>query len=67
MKRNRTELSLTGPLEDKIAHKSEELEDVIFAKGFPVIVDLQVGPDGYLYIISDKNIFRIRPVDNQSL
>jgi glucose/arabinose dehydrogenase len=67
LKRNRTELSLTGPLEDKIADKSEELEDVIFAQGFPGIVDLQAGPDGYLYIISDKNIFRIRPVDNQSL
>jgi aldose sugar dehydrogenase len=66
LKRNRTELSLAGPLEDKIADKSEDLEDVIFAQGFPGIVDLQV-PDGYLYIISDKNIFRIRPVDNQSL
>jgi hypothetical protein len=64
LKTNRTELSLAGPLEDKIADRSEEVEDVIFAQGFPGIVDLQVGPDGYLYIISDKNIFRIRPVDN---
>lgn len=61
LNRNRTELSLAGPLADKSADKSEELEDVIFAQGFPGIVDLQVGPDGYLYTISDKNIFRIRP------
>jgi hypothetical protein len=64
LNKDRTELSLIGPLEDKIADIPEELEGIIFAQGFPGIVDLQVGPDGYLYIISDKNIFRIRPLNN---
>ena len=57
----RTELALYDPLDDKIADKREELEKVIFAKGFNGIVDLQVGPDGYLYILSNGSIFRIRP------
>jgi hypothetical protein len=37
------------------------MDDIIFAKGFNGIADLQVGPDGYLYIISHLSIFRIRP------
>jgi aldose sugar dehydrogenase len=57
----RTELALAGPLADKIANEREEMDDIIFAKGFNGIADLQVGPDGYLYIISHLSIFRIRP------
>jgi len=58
---NRTELLLHVPLKDKVANKPEELQDVIFAKGFYGITDLQVGPDGYLYVLSNKTIFRIVP------
>ena len=50
-------------LKDKIADKPEELDDVIFAKGFNGIVDLQVGPDGYLYVLSNGSIYRIIPVN----
>ena len=58
---NRTGLSLNGPLEDKVADKPAELKDIIFAKGFGGITDLQVGPDGYLYVLSYGKIFRIIP------
>jgi aldose sugar dehydrogenase len=34
---------------------------MIFAKGFGGIVDLEVGPDGYLYVKSNTQIFRIIP------
>jgi hypothetical protein len=45
---DRTELSLNGPLEDKIADQEEELEEVIFGEGFYGVTDLEVGPhDGY--------------------
>ena len=57
----RTELELDNPLDDKVADNKGELEQIIFAKGFNGIVDLQVGPDGYLYILSNGSIFRIRP------
>jgi aldose sugar dehydrogenase len=62
---DRTELVLNEPLSDKVADNREELEQVIFAKGFNGIVDLQVGPDGYLYILSNGSIFRIRPATNE--
>ena len=49
---NRTQLSLEGPLEDKIADNVEELREVIFGQGFGGITDIKVGPDGYLYVLS---------------
>jgi glucose/arabinose dehydrogenase len=49
---NRTELVLKGPLVDKVADNISENKDIIWAKGFGVITDMQVGPDGYLYSFS---------------
>lgn len=67
--KDRTELSLHNPLQDKIADKVEELYDTIFAKGLGRITDIEVGPDGNLYILSHSwnddnnsmigNIFKI--------
>jgi glucose/arabinose dehydrogenase len=62
---NRTSLVLENSLSDKIAHTSEreDLESIIFGEGFDAITDLEVGPDGYLYVVSHKDgkIFRIIP------
>ena len=49
---NRTGLLLKGDLGDKVAGNGDELKDVIFAKGMGGITDLEVGPDGYLYVLS---------------
>ena len=55
---NRTELILDGPVKDNIAYTP----DIAFAKGFGGgITDLQVGPDGYLYVLSDGGIYKILP------
>ena len=55
-----------GPLADKIANNSEELQDVIFANRLGTITDLQVGPDGNMYILAnykrDGTIFMISPM-----
>jgi aldose sugar dehydrogenase len=42
---------------------SPGLEDIIFGQGFAGITDIEVGPDGYLYIVSigQGKIFRIVP------
>lgn len=48
----RSELSLKGDLDDKVANSHAELKEVIFAEGFGGITDLQVGPDGYLYVLA---------------
>jgi glucose/arabinose dehydrogenase len=53
LNKRRTGLSLKGPLKDKIANDTKELQDVIFGTGFGGITDIQVGPyDGYLYVVS---------------
>jgi aldose sugar dehydrogenase len=59
----RSDLVLTGELQDKIANTQEELEDIIFGKFFGGITDIEVGPDGYIYIVSiDRGeIYRIVP------
>jgi aldose sugar dehydrogenase len=51
----RISLLLTVPLDDKIANNSDELNEIIFANDFGRITDLQVGPDGYLYILSSSD------------
>ena len=62
---NRDGLLLTGPLSDKIANTPQESQLVVFGHGFGTITDLQVGPDGYLYVLSYTNgsIYRIVPVN----
>jgi glucose/arabinose dehydrogenase len=60
---DRTHLDLDGPLADKIADTSAELQDVIFANKLGIITDLEVGPDGNMYVLADYKrdgtIFRI--------
>jgi glucose/arabinose dehydrogenase len=60
LNQNRTELSLQGNLSAKVAEKVEDMGNNIFGAGSGVITDLQVGPDGYLYVLSyDKSDGRI--------
>jgi aldose sugar dehydrogenase len=59
---DRTQLVLTGDLEDKVAETRETGEqDIVFGEGFAGISDLEVGPDGNLYVVSlgQGKIFRI--------
>jgi aldose sugar dehydrogenase len=60
---NRTGLVLHGNLEDKTADEDSEAEQVIFGRNFSGITDIEVGPDGYLYVVSIGlgKIFRLAP------
>ncbi|HKG40927.1 MAG TPA: hypothetical protein VKA98_02210, partial [Nitrososphaeraceae archaeon] len=60
---DRTDLILEGQLADKIANTPEEMQETIFGEGFGGITDLEVGPDGYLYVVSigQGAIYRIVP------
>ncbi|NOJ32869.1 MAG: hypothetical protein DA329_12105 [Candidatus Nitrosocosmicus sp.] len=62
---DRTELILDGVLQDKIAESTKDLGPVIFGSGFGAIVDMEMGPDGYLYILSfskeEGKIYRLVP------
>jgi aldose sugar dehydrogenase len=52
LNQKRTALSLNGSLADKVADTEAENKDITFGTGFKGITDMQVGPDGYLYILS---------------
>jgi aldose sugar dehydrogenase len=57
---DRDHLLLEGPLKDRIANNQDELQEVILGRGFNGITDIEVGPDGYLYVLSYAGeIFRI--------
>ena len=60
---DRTGLILEGVLEDKVADNVAELDSVIFGTGFRSISDIEVGPDGYLYLLlyGPGKIIRIAP------
>lgn len=58
----REQLLLNPPLDDKVADTSQEIQDIVFGRGFGVITDIQVGSDGYLYILGiDGTIYKIVP------
>jgi aldose sugar dehydrogenase len=57
----RDALILNGSLADKIADNDSELQNIIFGEDFGVPTDLEIGPDGMLYVSSlrDGAIYRI--------
>jgi len=68
LNKQRDGLLLSGPLADKIANNADETFTPWFASGFGAITDLQVGPDGYLYVLSHTGgaIYRIVPSADSS-
>ena len=52
---NRNELELDAKLKDKIANTVDEIKPLIFATGFGRITDINLGPDGNLYVLSSEN------------
>jgi aldose sugar dehydrogenase len=64
---NRKSLSLTGDLSDSVLDRKDNARQIIFGENFGIVTDLQVGPDGYLYIVSGNRgtdagaIYRIVP------
>jgi aldose sugar dehydrogenase len=61
LNQDRTGLVLNGTLSNKISNKPQDSQPIIFASGFDGgITDLQVGPDGYLYVAAFAgSIYRI--------
>lgn len=58
----REQLLLDSPLDDKVADTPQEIQDIVFGRGFGVITDIQVGSDGFLYILGiDGTIYKIVP------
>ena len=64
---DRKSLSLRGDLSDSVLNRKDNARQIIFGENFGIVTDLQVGPDGYLYIVSGNRgtdagaIYRIVP------
>ena len=68
LNKDRTGLSLKGSISDKIANNSTNLDDIIFVQEIGMITDIDIGPDGFMYVLSaymgKPTIFRIVPIQN---
>ena len=49
---DRSSLVLKDNLADKVADNKKEYKDILFAEGFRGITDLEIGPDGYMYVLT---------------
>lgn len=64
---NRKSLMLTDDLADSVMNKKDDSTQILFGENFGIITDLEVGPDGYLYVVTgnrgtdDGAIYRIVP------
>lgn len=56
LNKDRTELILSGDLSDKIMDGVEDLETVVFGDKFGRITDIELGPDGNLYVLSNQGV-----------
>jgi glucose/arabinose dehydrogenase len=52
LNQDRTGLILNGSLATKVAYNTTQLQPLVFGQGFGGITDIEVGPDGYLYVLS---------------
>jgi glucose/arabinose dehydrogenase len=65
--KNRKTLVLNGDVEDSVLEKKDDSTQIIFGENFGIVTDMEVGPDGFLYILSgnrstdDGAIYRIVP------
>jgi aldose sugar dehydrogenase len=59
----RTGFILNGSIADKVADYDQEMNQFIFGTGFGGITDMEIGPDGYLYVLSFGKgmLYRISP------
>jgi aldose sugar dehydrogenase len=59
----RRELQLNGDLQDRVINRHDNIEDILFGEGFGSVTDIEVGPDGFLYVLSyyAGSIYRIAP------
>jgi aldose sugar dehydrogenase len=67
LNKDRKSLDLDQDLADLVLNKKDNSTKIIFGRNFGIITDLEVGPDGYLYVVSgfrgadEGSIYRIVP------
>lgn len=63
---DRTAFDLKIPLDDLVANTDDTVSEILFAKDFGGVTDIEVGPDGKIYVVSIMNgiIYQIAPNEN---
>jgi glucose/arabinose dehydrogenase len=64
LNQDRTGFVFNDPtLKDNVVNTGESLEEITFGTGFDCITDIEIGPDGFMYIVSRSHdsIYRIIP------
>lgn len=58
----------TRQLADGVADRGDRLDEIVFAQDFVCVSDIEVGPDGMLYVVSlaQDAVFRIVPAERAS-
>jgi glucose/arabinose dehydrogenase len=51
LRSDRKALDLDGHLQGRVVNTPDEMKTQLFGQGFGVITDIEVGPDGYLYVL----------------
>ena len=65
---NDTSLGNVAALADNQVDETTENQPLIFGQGFGGITDIQVGPDGYLYVLSYTGVlYRIVPISESTV
>ena len=68
LNQNRTHLSLPSKLSSQVLQNWNSIgfEDIVFGTGFGGISSINIGPDGYLYVVSVEHgkVYRIIPTNN---
>jgi hypothetical protein len=61
---DRTGFILAGDGADLVADTGAQADSLVFGQNFGTVTDLQIGPDGALYVTSltDGKVYRIAPV-----
>jgi aldose sugar dehydrogenase len=62
----RTGFEFKDPLlKDLVVNRGESMNEIIFATGFAGITDIEVGPDGMIYVVTilDGTIYKITPAE----
>ena len=63
---NRDGFVFSNPeLQDNVVNTNESMDEIIIGTGFRCITDIEVGPDGFLYLVShgERIIYRILPIE----
>lgn len=60
----RDRLAVQSPdLQDSIVSRSEDVSEFGFVRQLPWVTDMEIGPDGFLYVLryASPSVFRVRP------